>query len=329
MRLLPLLTVLVCIFATALAWTKEDHEIFDLVSALEAAEGKGTTFYSWLDVSPTASASDIGRAYRKKSVQLHPDKNQGVKGAHERFARLGVIAQILRNSEGRERYDFFYKNGVPTWRGTGYYYSRYRPGLGSAVVFLVILTSGLQFGVQAYTYKSELARIDRFMNEARAAARGPKMNVIEGKRKVKVNMGGRAFVDEDGNVVNGRSLDMVVEGQNVYIVEANGELLPLDYSAATPPAVGRTWFISTLSSIYGKMKSKVTGVSGEKDADEFKESDVDGDGTEDTTSMDESVSNGANGSASTSARGGPAAIAGGRRRKAVKPKKKKNAKDAS
>lgn len=33
-----------------------------------------------------------------------PDKNQGVKGAHERFARLGVIAQILRNSEGRERY---------------------------------------------------------------------------------------------------------------------------------------------------------------------------------------------------------------------------------
>lgn len=31
-------------------------------------------------------------------------------------------------------------------------------------------------------------------------------------------MGGRAFVDEDGNVVNGKSLDMVVEGQNVYIV---------------------------------------------------------------------------------------------------------------
>lgn len=27
-------------------------------------------------------------------------------------------------------YDFFYKNGVPKWRGTGYYYSRFRPGLG-------------------------------------------------------------------------------------------------------------------------------------------------------------------------------------------------------
>lgn len=29
---------------SALAWTAEDHEIFDLVSALEAAEGKGTNF---------------------------------------------------------------------------------------------------------------------------------------------------------------------------------------------------------------------------------------------------------------------------------------------
>ena len=28
------------------------------------------------------------------------------------------------------RYDFFYKNGLPKWRGTGYYYSRFRPGLG-------------------------------------------------------------------------------------------------------------------------------------------------------------------------------------------------------
>jgi DnaJ homolog subfamily C member 1 len=59
-----------------------------------------------------------------------PDKNPGVKGIHERFARLGVISNILRDGEKRKRYDFFYKNGVPKWRGTGYYYDRFRPGLG-------------------------------------------------------------------------------------------------------------------------------------------------------------------------------------------------------
>jgi DnaJ homolog subfamily C member 1 len=49
---------------------QEDHEIFDLVTELEAAEGKGTTFYSWLDVPSTASTNDIAKAYRKKSMQL-------------------------------------------------------------------------------------------------------------------------------------------------------------------------------------------------------------------------------------------------------------------
>ena len=34
---------------------------------------------------------------------LSPDKNPGVKGIHERFARLGVIATILRDPVGRER----------------------------------------------------------------------------------------------------------------------------------------------------------------------------------------------------------------------------------
>lgn len=32
--------------------------------------GKGTTFYSWLDVPPSASTAEIGRAYRKKSMLL-------------------------------------------------------------------------------------------------------------------------------------------------------------------------------------------------------------------------------------------------------------------
>ena len=36
-------------------------------------------------------------------LNYSPDKNPGVKGAQERFARLGVVASILRSEEGRER----------------------------------------------------------------------------------------------------------------------------------------------------------------------------------------------------------------------------------
>jgi curved DNA-binding protein CbpA len=55
-----------------------------------------------------------------------PEKNPSVKGTYERFARLGAVAAILRDAERRERYDFFYINGVPRWPGIGYYYERFR-----------------------------------------------------------------------------------------------------------------------------------------------------------------------------------------------------------
>lgn len=35
--------------------------------------GKGTTFYSWLDIPPTATLAETNKAYRKKSMQLQSD----------------------------------------------------------------------------------------------------------------------------------------------------------------------------------------------------------------------------------------------------------------
>ncbi|ORX39070.1 DnaJ domain-containing protein, partial [Kockovaella imperatae] len=150
------------------SWTKEDYEIFDIVSELEAAEGKGTTFYSWLEIEPSASKNDIVKAYRKKSLELHPDKNVGGKDIEARFARLGLINEILRSPERRDRYNFFYKNGVPKWRGTGYYYSRYRPTLSHTLIFLVFLTSLFQLLVLRMNYSRDKKRVDYFYTTALA-----------------------------------------------------------------------------------------------------------------------------------------------------------------
>jgi len=235
----------VLLIGVAHAWTKEDHEIFDLVSAVEAAEGKGTTFYSWLEVPSSASMADIGRAYRKKSMLLHPDKNPGVKGAQERFARLGVVGSILRNQEGRERYDFFYKNGVPRWRGTGYYYARFRPGLGTVLTFLTILTTGLHYIVQHMNFKRDLTRIEHILRQAKLAAWGPKMIPSSSRRKVKVNLGGPPRLDEDGNVIPGRTIDVVVESSgDVFMLDSEGEQTPINATAATAPSLRSTWFLA-------------------------------------------------------------------------------------
>ncbi|KAG6873763.1 hypothetical protein C0995_011582 [Termitomyces sp. Mi166 len=243
-------------FVSLNARLQQDHEIFDLVSELEAAEGKGTTFYSWLNVPSTASTSEISKAYRKMSMQLHPDKNPYVKDIHKRFARLGVVATILRNPESRKRYDFFYKNGVPKWRGTGYYYSRFRPGLGTVLMFLIILTSGLHLLVQKMNYKRDLERIDKIRQQAKAAAWGPKGIPLEGQRKVKVNLGGEESTSN-------RWIDMVVEGQNVYILDASGNMEILDASAATPPSVSNTWLIALMMPLVRKVMPAKTANSEE------------------------------------------------------------------
>lgn len=272
MKLFVFVAFLAVLVTIVSAWTKEDHEIFDLVTALEASEGKGTTFYSWLDVPSTATLVQINKAYRKKSMQLHPDKNPGVKGIHERFARLGVVATILKNTEGRKRYDFFYKNGVPKWRGSGYYYARFRPGLGTVLVFLTVLTSGLQYLVQILNYKRDLRRVELAIQDAKLAAWGPKMEPLQGKRKVKVNLGGGPRQDEDGNVAAGKMLDMVVEQDNVFILDPSGSLHLLDTSSATPAAISRTWFIGLL--ISGIRKFYYSKENSQKDVDNEQSADT-------------------------------------------------------
>lgn len=100
------------------------------------------------------------------------------------------------------RYDFFYKNGVPRWRGTGYYYSRFRPGLGvrrqsfffyanilicaaqTVLVFLAVLSTGLHYVIQRINYKRDLARIEYIISQAKQAAWGPKLLPAGGRRKV-------------------------------------------------------------------------------------------------------------------------------------------------
>ncbi|KAF8195803.1 DnaJ domain-containing protein [Mycena galopus ATCC 62051] len=277
MRAFVLFTFLAVLVTAVLAWEKEDHEIFDLVSEIEASEGKGTTFYSWLDVPFTATTGEIAKAYRKKSMVLHPDKNPNDQRIHERFARLGVVSTILRNKESRDRYDFFYKNGVPVWRGTGYYYSRFRPGLGSVLVFLVLVTSGFHHIVQHINYRNDLKRVERFVKEAQLAAWGPKLIPIEGQRKVKVNVAARA--DEDGESVRKRWVDMVVDAKNVYILDPSGEMHVLDKSTATPPAFANTWFFALVKSLYQNVVDRVTGPPKERTSPEPEGDDDDESGT--------------------------------------------------
>ena len=64
-------------------------------------------FYDILGVSKDVSAADLKKAYRKKALKYHPDKNPGDKVAEEKFKELSEAYAVLSDQEKRSRYDQF------------------------------------------------------------------------------------------------------------------------------------------------------------------------------------------------------------------------------
>ena len=65
-----------------------------------------------LGVSKTATAEEIKKAYRKKAIQYHPDKNPGDATAEEKFKEAAEAYEVLSDENKRARYDRFGHAGV-------------------------------------------------------------------------------------------------------------------------------------------------------------------------------------------------------------------------
>lgn len=77
-------------------------------------------YYEVLGVEKTATADEIRKAYRKKAIQYHPDKNPGDKEAEEKFKEAAEAYEVLSNPDKRSRYDQFGHAGVGGAAGGGY-----------------------------------------------------------------------------------------------------------------------------------------------------------------------------------------------------------------
>lgn len=77
-------------------------------------------YYEVLEVPKTATAEEIKKAYRKKAIQYHPDKNPDDKSAEEKFKEAAEAYEILGNEDKRKRYDQFGHAGVGSAASGGY-----------------------------------------------------------------------------------------------------------------------------------------------------------------------------------------------------------------
>jgi molecular chaperone DnaJ len=73
-------------------------------------------YYEILGISKSASTAEIKKAYRKKALEFHPDKNPGDAKAEEMFKKAAEAYEVLSNPDKKARYDQF---GHAAFEGAG------------------------------------------------------------------------------------------------------------------------------------------------------------------------------------------------------------------
>ncbi|XP_066142970.1 dnaJ homolog subfamily C member 17 [Euwallacea fornicatus] len=61
--------------------------------------------YEILEIEPSSSTADIKKAYRKKALQCHPDKNPDDSEAVKKFHQLSKILEVLTDETAKIAYD--------------------------------------------------------------------------------------------------------------------------------------------------------------------------------------------------------------------------------
>ncbi|MEN1785391.1 MAG: molecular chaperone DnaJ [Bacteroidota bacterium] len=74
-------------------------------------------YYDVLGVSKGATAAEIKKAYRKKALEYHPDKNPGDAKAEEMFKKSAEAYEVLSDQDKRAKYDQF---GHAAFEGGGF-----------------------------------------------------------------------------------------------------------------------------------------------------------------------------------------------------------------
>ncbi|OQS05603.1 hypothetical protein THRCLA_02289, partial [Thraustotheca clavata] len=117
-------------------------------------------YYEELGLGMDASDSDIKKAYRRLSLQYHPDKNPGNTEADTKFQKISKAYEVLSNAETRDIYDLEGVEGLERHANQGN-----RPSSPFGRVF-------------ALGYKNTIdSRVDAFFGGGGGKPRGPDATV--------------------------------------------------------------------------------------------------------------------------------------------------------
>ena len=89
-------------------------------------------FYEILGITKNADAADIKKAYRKKALEFHPDKNPGNAAAEESFKAAAEAYEVLSDPQKKAKYDQY---GHQAFDGGGGYSGGSQGGMNMDDIF--------------------------------------------------------------------------------------------------------------------------------------------------------------------------------------------------
>lgn len=78
-------------------------------------------YYQVLEVPKNASSDEIKKAYRKKALKFHPDRNPGDTSAEAKFKEVSEAYEVLGDENKRKLYDQYGEEGVKGFAGAGHH----------------------------------------------------------------------------------------------------------------------------------------------------------------------------------------------------------------
>ena len=70
-------------------------------------DNKKLNYYDTLGINKDATVEEIKKAYKKKALQYHPDRNSGDKESEEIFKDISVAYQVLSDKDKKNKYDLY------------------------------------------------------------------------------------------------------------------------------------------------------------------------------------------------------------------------------
>ncbi|KAE9416056.1 hypothetical protein Angca_002309, partial [Angiostrongylus cantonensis] len=142
-------------------WNSDELALYDLVEAVNA------NFYELFGIGQDASTAEVKKAYRKLSLEWHPDRNDAP-NATAMFRQIVSIYEVLKSTELRAKYDNVLKYGLPDWRQPIYYYRKMRKlSWYEAVLVLTIVSTIAHYFMMWASYYEKYLVLSQTLRKSR------------------------------------------------------------------------------------------------------------------------------------------------------------------